>query len=155
SPGATAASLPLWQCWTSALAKLRSAKALAWCPWRSGRRSFRTCFRQSRIMGRALMGRLREERAPMTPLCKSRGALPFLARKAAGRSEGEREGRRSDGALAPLDADAAELTEADLRRVHDPAVAATIREQWEALQDESARLLLRVASLFPESAAVP
>jgi WD40 repeat protein len=65
-----------------------------------------------------------------------------------------REGLRSDGALATLDADAAELTEADLRRAHDPAVAATIREQWETLQDQSARLLLRVASLFPESAAV-
>ena len=69
--------------------------------------------------------------------------------------EGYREGLRSDGVLATLDADAAELTEADLRRVHDPAVAATIGEQWASLRDESARLLLRVASLFPESTAVP
>jgi len=69
--------------------------------------------------------------------------------------EDYREGLRSDGALATLDADAAELTEADLRRVHDPAVAATIGEQWGALEDESARLLLRVASLFPESSALP
>ncbi len=69
--------------------------------------------------------------------------------------EGYREGLKSDGALATLDADAAELNEADLRRVHDPAVAATIGEQWDALRDESARLLLRVASLFPESSAVP
>jgi WD40 repeat protein len=69
--------------------------------------------------------------------------------------ESYREGLRSDGLLSTLDADAAELTEADLRRVHDPAVAATIGEQWEAIGDESARLLLRVASLFPESAAVP
>jgi WD40 repeat protein len=68
---------------------------------------------------------------------------------------GYREGLRSDGCLATLDADAAELTEADLRRVHDPAVAAMIREQWEAIEDESARLLLRIASLFPESSAVP
>jgi WD40 repeat protein len=69
--------------------------------------------------------------------------------------EGYRQGLRSVGALTTLDADAAELTEADLRRVHDPAVAATIGEQWSALEDESARLLLRVASLFEESAAVP
>src|SRR5262249_43244735 len=69
--------------------------------------------------------------------------------------EGYREGVKSEGLLATLDADAAELTEADLRRVHDPAVAATIGEQWAALKDESARLLLRVASLFPESSAVP
>ncbi len=69
--------------------------------------------------------------------------------------ESYREGLRADGALATLDADAAEVSEADLRRVHDPAVAATIGEQWEALGDESARLLLRVASLFPESSAVP
>ena len=44
--------------------------------------------------------------------------------------ESYREGLKADGALATLDADAAELTEADLRRVHDPAVAATIGEQW-------------------------
>src|SRR5262245_51661861 len=68
---------------------------------------------------------------------------------------GYRSGLKADGALATLDADAAELSEADLRRVHDPAVAATIGEQWEALQDESARTLLRVAGLFPESAALP
>ena len=59
-----------------------------------------------------------------------------------------REGLKSDGALATLDADAAELTEADLRRVHAPAVAATIGEQWNALRDDSARLLLRVAACF-------
>jgi WD40 repeat protein len=69
--------------------------------------------------------------------------------------EGYREGLKSDGALVTLDADAAEVSEADLRRVHAPAVAATIREQWEGLGDESARWLLRVASLFAESAAVP
>ena len=68
---------------------------------------------------------------------------------------GYRERLKSDGALAVLDADAAELTEADLRRVHDPAVEATIGEQWNALRDDSARLLLRVTALFPESAAVP
>ena len=43
-----------------------------------------------------------------------------------------REGLKCDGALATLDADAGELTDSDLRRVHDPAVAATIGEQWEA-----------------------
>jgi WD40 repeat protein len=69
--------------------------------------------------------------------------------------EAYREGLRSDGALATLDADAADVSEADLRRVHDSAVAATIGEQWEALGDDSARLLLRVASLFPESVALP
>jgi WD40 repeat protein len=79
-------------------------------------------------------------------LGKYSGAVPLA---------GYREGLRSDGALATLDADAAELSEADLRRVHDPAVAATIGEQWEALRDEPARLLLRVASLFPESSALP
>jgi WD40 repeat protein len=69
--------------------------------------------------------------------------------------EDYRAGLKTDGVLATLDADASELTEADLRRVHDPAVAATIGEQWEALRDESARLLLRVASLFAESVALP
>ncbi len=69
--------------------------------------------------------------------------------------EAYREGLRSVGALATLDSDDEELTEADLRQVHDPAVAATIGEQWAALEDESSPLLLRVASLFPESSAVP
>jgi WD40 repeat protein len=68
--------------------------------------------------------------------------------------QGYREGLRVDGSLSTLDADAVDLTEADLRRVHDPAVAATIGEQWVALGDDSARLLLRVASLFTESTAV-
>ena len=61
------------------------------------------------------------------------------------RCEDYREGLTSDGArLATLDADAAELNEADLRRVHDPAVAATsIGEQWRARTGTSpARLLL-------------
>jgi WD40 repeat protein len=66
-----------------------------------------------------------------------------------------RSGLKTDGALATLDADATELSEADLRRVHDPAVAATIGEQWHTLRDEPARLLLRAAGLFPESAAIP
>jgi WD40 repeat protein len=79
-------------------------------------------------------------------LGKSSGDVPL---------EGSREGLKSDGALATLDADADELTEADLRRVHAPAVAATIREQWNALHDEDAWLLLRVAARFPESVAVP
>ena len=69
--------------------------------------------------------------------------------------ESYRDGLRSVGALQTLDADASELTEADLRRAHDPAVAATIGEQWAALEDESSRQLLRIASLFPESSAVP
>jgi WD40 repeat protein len=66
-----------------------------------------------------------------------------------------RAGLKSDGALATLDADAADLTEADLRRVHRQAVAATIGEQWNAVADESARLLLCIGSLFAESMAVP
>jgi WD40 repeat protein len=66
-----------------------------------------------------------------------------------------RAGLRSDGALATIDADAAELSEAHLRRVHDPAVAATIGEQWASLEDDSARLVLGVAAMFPESRAVP
>jgi hypothetical protein len=66
-----------------------------------------------------------------------------------------RVGLRVDGALATLDADAADLSDADVRRVHGLAIAATIAEQWDALGDEAARLVLRVAGLFPESAPVP
>ncbi len=39
--------------------------------------------------------------------------------------------------------------------MHEPAVAATIGEQWETLGDDSARRLLRIPSLFAESTAVP
>ena len=66
-----------------------------------------------------------------------------------------RSGLKADGALGDSRRRCAELSGADLRRVHDPAVAATIGEQWLTLQDEWAQLLLRVASLFPESAAMP
>jgi hypothetical protein len=92
------------------------------------------------------------------------GRLPLaleLAGAYLGKSTGDvtladyRAGLRSDGALATLDADAAELSEADLRRVHDPAVAATIGEQWASLEDDAARLVLRVAAVFPESRPVP
>src|SRR3982751_3201193 len=95
-PGATAASRPLWQWRARAMAKLRSARALAWWPWRSGRSSSRTCCRQSRIMGRALMDRLREERGSNSPSCKSMGALPLPPRNSDGPSGGRPRGYVGD-----------------------------------------------------------
>ena len=113
---------------------------------------------------RAALDRSHADHEHARAIARMLGRLPLaleLAGAYLGKCSGDvslhdyREGLRSDGALATLDADAAELTEADLRRVHDPAVAATISEQWSSLRDDSARLLLRVASLFPGSTAVP
>ena len=72
-----------------------------------------------------------------------------------------REGLKADGALATLDADAAELSEADLRRVHDPAVAATIGEQWQTPRRRvgptpaSSRKLVPGVGRFADCAAWP
>ena len=57
--------------------------------------------------------------------------------------------------LATLDVEAAELPAVHLPAIHDAAVTATLNSQWEGLQDETSRLLLRVAGQLPEAAAIP
>jgi WD40 repeat protein len=64
------------------------------------------------------------------------------------------------GAIDTLEAVDSDVPAADLRRLHAAAVAATLREQWDALGtgkavDENARRLLRAAGQLPEAAQVP
>jgi WD40 repeat protein len=96
-------------------------------------------------------------------ICRMLGRLP-LALELAGAFLGEwsdirladyRERLKSEGLLATLDDEAAELPAVHLPAIHDAAVTATLNSQWEALQDETSRLLLRVAGQLPEAAAIP
>lgn len=96
-------------------------------------------------------------------ICRMVGQLP-LALELAGAFLGEwadipladyRGRLRREGLLATLDDEAAELPAVQLPAVHDAAVTATLTSQWEALHDETARLLLRVAGQLPEAAAIP
>jgi hypothetical protein len=59
------------------------------------------------------------------------------------------------GALPVLDDPRAQLRPEDLPTRHDAAVAATLAGQWEALESDDARLLLRVAGQLPEAALIP
>jgi WD40 repeat protein len=96
-------------------------------------------------------------------ICRMLGRLP-LALELAGAFLGEwveirltdyRDRLKREGILATLDDEAVELAPADLPAIHDAAVTVTLRSQWEALRDETARQLLRIAGQFPEAAAIP
>jgi WD40 repeat protein len=96
-------------------------------------------------------------------ICRMLGMLP-LALELAGAFLGEwadipladyRERLKCEGPLSTLDDEAAEFTPVLLPAIHDAAVTATLSSQWDILQDEAARLLLRVASQFPESTTIP
>ena len=43
----------------------------------------------------------------------------------------------------------------ELQSIHEDAVEATLRQQWDALDDEDARSLLLVAGQLPEAAVIP
>jgi WD40 repeat protein len=96
-------------------------------------------------------------------ICRDLGRLP-LALELAGAFLGDwlkipladyRMRLRNEGILATLDDEAAELSPALLPAVHEAAVTATLSSQWDALADETARLMLRVAGQLPEAAAIP
>lgn len=96
-------------------------------------------------------------------ICRMLGRLP-LALELAGAFLGEwheitladyRERLKSEGVLATLDDEAGELTRVNLPALHEAAVATTLNSQWEALRDETARVLLTVAGQLPEAASIP
>ncbi len=60
---------------------------------------------------------------------------------------------RKEGALAA--ADAAKVDKNTLGTRHDAAVGATLRTQWDALESEDAKLVLKAAALLGEAAVVP
>src|SRR5271157_4897492 len=68
---------------------------------------------------------------------------------------GYRERLRTKGRLATVDVGAKKLSDNELQRIHDDAVEATLRQQWDALDDEDARRLLLVAGQLPEAAVIP
>ncbi len=59
------------------------------------------------------------------------------------------------GALAVVDDPKGRVSADDLTTRHTAAVAATLAEQWESLESEDARLLLRVAGQLPAAAQIP
>ncbi|MBN1138231.1 MAG: hypothetical protein JXM73_16705 [Anaerolineae bacterium] len=96
-------------------------------------------------------------------ICRLLGRLP-LALEVAGAFLGEwpnvsladfQARLRREGCLAALDEEARELPPASLPLIHDAAVAATLKTQWDALADPDACLLLRVAGQLPEAAQIP
>jgi WD40 repeat protein len=61
-----------------------------------------------------------------------------------------------EGCLPTLDTEVPDLALVNCQPIHDAAVAATLKTQWDALKpaDETARLLLRVAGQFAEAASI-
>ncbi len=68
---------------------------------------------------------------------------------------GYRERLRTKGRLATVDVGAKKLSDNELQSIHGDAVEATLRQQWDALDDEDAKSLLRVAGQLPEAAVIP
>jgi WD40 repeat protein len=104
------------------------------------------------------------ERNVAKAICRMLGWLP-LALEIAGAFLGEwpdislddyRKRLQAEGCLPTLDTEVLHLTLVNFQPIHDAAVAATLKTQWNALKqtDEAARLLLRVAGQFDEAAAV-
>jgi len=105
------------------------------------------------------------ERHEAKSICRLLGWLP-LALELAGAFLAEwpdisladyRKRLQKKGCLTTLDHEAANLSAVNLQPIHDAAVAATLRTQWDALKpgDDAPRLLLRVAAQFAEATAIP
>jgi WD40 repeat protein len=63
---------------------------------------------------------------------------------------------REEGRLPTLDSEVENLAGVNFQPIHDAAVAATLKTQWDALKqaDDTAHLLLRVAGQFAEATAI-
>ena len=104
------------------------------------------------------------ERQEGKAICRLLGWLP-LALELAGAFLGEwpdisladyRKRLEDEGCLSTVDTEVADLAVVNFQPIHDAAVAATLKTQWDALKqaDETARLLLRVAGQFAEAASI-
>jgi len=104
------------------------------------------------------------ERHEGKAICRLLGWLP-LALELAGAFLGEwpdigladyRKRLQDEGCLPTLDTEVPNLALVNFQPIHDAAVAATLKTQWDALKqaDESARLLLRVAGQFAQAASI-
>ncbi len=104
------------------------------------------------------------ERQEGKAICRLLGWLP-LALELAGAFLGEwpdialadyRKRLEDEGCLPTLDTEVPDLAGVNFQPIHDAAVAATLKTQWDALKqaDETSRLLLRVAGQFAEAASI-
>ncbi len=104
------------------------------------------------------------ERHAAKAICRLLGWLP-LALELAGAFLAEwpdisladyRNRLQDEGCLPTLDTEVHHLALVHFQPIHDAAVAATLNTQWDALKpaDETARLLLRIAGQFAESASI-
>ena len=105
------------------------------------------------------------ERSEARAVCRMLGYLPlalelasaFLAEWPEVSLGGYRKRLGEEGCLPTLDSEVANLAAVNFQPIHEAAVAATLKTQWEALRpgDETARLVFRVAGQFTEAAAIP
>ena len=105
------------------------------------------------------------ERSEATAVCQMLGYLPlalelasaFLAEWPEVSLADYRMRLEKEGCLSTLDSEVANLAAVNFQPIHEAAVAATLKTQWEALRpgDETARLVFRVAGQFTEAAAIP
>ena len=105
------------------------------------------------------------ERSEATAVCLMLGYLPlalelasaFLAEWPEVSLADYRMRLGEEGCLPTLDAEVANLAAVNFQPIHEAAVAATLKTQWEALRpgDETSRLVFRVAGQFTEAAAIP
>ena len=105
------------------------------------------------------------ERSEARAICRMLGFLPlalelasaFLAEWSEVSLADYRKRLGEEGCLPTLDSEVANLAAVNFQPIHEAAVAATLKTQWEALRpgDETARLVFRVAGQFTEAAAIP
>jgi WD40 repeat protein len=106
------------------------------------------------------------ERREAVAICRLLGWLPlalelsgaFLGKRATVSLADYRRRLQVEGCLSTLDSEAKHLPRIHLPQVHEAAVAATLKTQWDVLvedHDEEAQLLLGVAGQFPEAAVIP
>jgi hypothetical protein len=65
---------------------------------------------------------------------------------------------RDEGCIATIEEEVGGLSQANFQPTHEAAIAATLKAQWDVLKpgdEESARLVFRVAGQFAEAAAIP
>ena len=105
------------------------------------------------------------ERSEATAVCRMLGHLPlalelasaFLAEWPEVSLADYRKRLGEEGCLPTLDYEVANLAGVNFQQIHEAAVAATLKTQWEALRpgDETSRLVFLVAGQFTEAAAIP
>ncbi len=105
------------------------------------------------------------QRNDATHICKLLGYLPlalelasaFLAEWPNISLEDYCKRLRDEGCIQTLDSEVQHLSPINFQPIHEAAVAATLRTQWNSLRtgEEAARLLFLVAGHFSEAAAIP